>query len=208
MEYLAPLGIVLILLPCPMSARDLAVPLAGTVVTYNAENLALIAMIQTLSPAPLGLSQCRQLFNMRSARSSLGGPEKILSGLAGPTWAASMICRAERPAVPRFAPLRRAKWRRIHGPTPAGRLGPGQHGHRRRLAGRRQRHLREQILFDCDLIALAAISPKDSPSTKTDWALRRWNAWAGRQFLTDELTMTLLRGASISTKAASIGRHV
>ena len=142
-EYLAPLGIVLILLPCPMSGVTSPFSLAGTVVTYNAENLAAIVTIQTLQPgAALVYHNVASAFNMRSARSSLGGPEKILFGSGGGRHG-PLLRSALRNGrqFHRFAPLRRAKWRRIHGPTPAGRLGPGQHGHRHRLAGRRQRHL-------------------------------------------------------------------
>jgi trimethylamine---corrinoid protein Co-methyltransferase len=80
---LLPYGIPLILLPCPQAGATSPFTLAGTIVGFNAENLAAITLIQTLRPGtPLHYHTVAMGFDMRSGRASLGGPEKALCGLA------------------------------------------------------------------------------------------------------------------------------
>ena len=141
----------------PDVGRTSPFSLAGTVVTYNAENLAAIVTIQTLQPgAAVVYHNVASAFNMRSARSSLGGPEKILFGLAGADMGRfyDLPCGTAGSSTdsPRFdgqngaesmAQLLLAVSGRANMVTGIGSLGGGNGTSA------------EQILFDCDLIALA-----------------------------------------------------
>ena len=83
-ECLLPYGILLIMLPCPLAGATGPFALAGTVVDFNAENLATIVIVQALRPgAPLLYHNVAMGFDMRTALSSLGGPEKALLAVAG-----------------------------------------------------------------------------------------------------------------------------
>ncbi|MCX6030867.1 MAG: trimethylamine methyltransferase family protein [Chloroflexi bacterium] len=154
---LLPYGIPLILLPCPQAGATSPFTLAGTVVGFNAENLAAITLIQTLRPGtPLHYHTVAMGFDMRSGRASLGGPEKALCGLAavdmGRFYNLSCGCAGTatnsvhydfQNGAETMAQLLPAVASRANLITGIGSIGNGMGTSA------------EQILFDCDLIALA-----------------------------------------------------
>ena len=156
-ECLLPHGIPLILLPCPQAGATGPFTLAGTVVDFNAENLAAITLIQMLRPgAPLHYHNVAMGFDMRSGRSSLGGPEKALCAIAGvdmgrfyglssgcPGTATNSVHYDIQNGAETMSQLLLAVASRANLITGIGSIGNGMGTSA------------EQILFDCDLIALA-----------------------------------------------------
>jgi trimethylamine--corrinoid protein Co-methyltransferase len=156
-ECLLPYGIPLILLPCPQAGATAPFTLAGTVVDFNVENLAALTLIQMLCPgAPLHYHNVAMGFDMRSGRSSLGGPEKALCTIAGvdmgrfyhlscgcPGTATNSVHYDIQNGAETMSQLLLAVASRANLITGIGSIGNGMGTSA------------EQILFDCDLIALA-----------------------------------------------------
>ena len=83
LDVLLSYGVPLIMLPCPQAGATAPFTLAGTVVDFNAENLATLTLVQILRPGtPVHYHTVAMGFDMRYGRASLGGPEKALLGLA------------------------------------------------------------------------------------------------------------------------------
>ena len=194
-KFLAASGMVLVILPCPMSGATSPASLAGTAVTINAEVLAALTVIQTLVPGtPIVYHNVGHAFNMRSSMASLGGPEKILLAVAGadmgryhglPCGAAGSSTDATRfdlqNGVESGTQLMLAVNSRANLVTGVGSLGSGNGTSA------------EQILFDCDLIALASYLSKGIVVDDRRLAMESFcTVGPGGDFLTDRLTVDLL----------------
>jgi trimethylamine--corrinoid protein Co-methyltransferase len=193
---LLPHGIPLILLPCPQAGATGPFTLAGTVVDFNAENLAAITLIQMLQPgAPLHYHNVAMGFDMRSGRSSLGGPEKALCAIAGvdmgrfyglssgcPGTATNSVHYDIQNGAETMSQLLLAVASRANLITGIGSIGNGMGTSA------------EQILFDCDLIALATYL---QTGIRVDDEHLAFDAFArvgpGGDFLQDPNTLRFLR---------------
>ncbi len=156
-ELLLSYGIMLVMLPCPQAGATSPFSIAGTVVDFNVENLATIVIAQTLSPgSALHYHNVAMSFNMKHGVSSLGGPEKVLCALAGVEmgrfYGLSSGCAGTgtdsvwndiqngAETMSQLLPAVTSGAKLING---IGSIGNGMGT------------CAEQILFDCDLIALA-----------------------------------------------------
>lgn len=196
LDVLLSYGVPLIMLPCPQTGATGPFTLAGTVVDFNAENLATLTLAQILRPgAPVHYHTVAMGFDMRHARASLGGPEKTLLGLAavdlGRYYNLSCGCAGTAtnsvhldaqngaesmsqilPAVASTANLI----------TGIGSVGNGM--------GTSP----EQILFDCDLVALAEYLTRGIAVDEDRLALASFErVGPGGDFLSDPLTLRMLR---------------
>jgi trimethylamine--corrinoid protein Co-methyltransferase len=156
-EFLLPFQIMLIMLPCPQAGATSPFTIAGTVVDFNVENLATIVIVQTLHPGtPVHYHNVAMGFDMRKGLSSLGGPEKTLCAIAGVDmgrfYNLSSGCAGTatncalydfQNGAESMSQLLLAGASRANLITGIGSLGNGMVTSP------------EQILFDCDLIALA-----------------------------------------------------
>lgn len=194
--FLLPYGIPLILLPCPQAGATAPFTLAGTVADFNAENLAAITLIQTLRPgAPLHYHTVAMGFDMRSGRASLGGPEKVLCGIAGVDMgrvynlscgcagaATNSVHYDIRNGAETMSQLLPAVASRANLITGIGSIGNGMGTSA------------EQILFDCELIALATYL---QAGIRVDDERLAFDAFArvgpGGDFLQDPTTLRFLR---------------
>ncbi len=195
-EYLAPQGSMLGILPCPMAGATSPFSLAGTVVTFNSENLASIAVVQSLWGGTAQVyHNVAHTIDMRTAQASLGGPEKTLLAVAGadmgrfydlPCGSAGSSTDSVGFDIQNGAQSMSQLLLTVSGKanliTGIGSLGSGNGTSA------------EQILFDCDLIGLAKYLQKGihvDDSTLSFEALNR--VGPGGDFLTDEQTLGLLR---------------
>jgi trimethylamine--corrinoid protein Co-methyltransferase len=195
-ECLATHGAPLVMLPCPQAGATSPFTLAGTVVTFNAENLATLTLVQTLwQGTPLIYHNVAMGFNMRTALGSLGGPEKGLFAVAGvdmalfyglPAGCAGSSsnsmrydCQNGAETMAQLLPVVASRAGMITG---IGSLGNGM------------ATSPEQILFDCDLVALASYV---SAGIRVDEERLGYGALTrvgpGGNFLEDPLTLELLR---------------
>jgi trimethylamine--corrinoid protein Co-methyltransferase len=197
-----------ILLPCPQTGATAPFPLAGTVVDFNVENLAAITIIQTLWPGtPLHYHHVAMGFDMRTALSSLGGPEKALLAVAGADMGSfyGLSCGCAGSATDSaaydiqngaetMAQLLLTVGSRANLITGIGSLGNAM------------ATSQEQILFDCELISVADYLRK---GIQVDEERLAFAAFArlgpGGDFLSDELTLKLLRSGE-HFPAASLQR--
>jgi trimethylamine---corrinoid protein Co-methyltransferase len=195
-SVLLPYGIPLILLPCPQAGATSPLPLAGTIVNFNAENLAALTLIQTLRPGtPLHYHTVAMGFDMRSGRASLGGPEKALCGLAavdmGRFYNLSCGCAGTATNSVRYDPQNGAETMaqlllavasRANLITGIGSIGNGMGTSA------------EQILFDCDLVALATYLMSGILADEERLAFDAFGrAGPGGDFLRDPTTLRFLR---------------
>lgn len=195
LKILVPYGIMLIILPCPMTGASSPFSLAGTVVTYNAENLAAIVIIQHLqSGTPVCYHQVGQGFNMQHGNSSLGGPEKTLLALAAAEMGRfyGLPCGAAATATDSVA------YDFQNGAESMSQLLMTSSGKANLLTGigsigNGMSTSPEQILFDCDLIELTGYLRNgiqvDRDRLGLD-AIKR--VGPGGSFLMDDLTIQLL----------------
>ena len=197
-EFLVPYDIMLILLPCPLAGASSPFSIVGTVVIFNAENLAAITTIQTLHPgAAIFYHNVGQSFNMRTTHSSLGGPEKILCALAG----AEMGRFYNLPCGSAGTATDSARYDIQNGAETMSQLLPTISGKANIVTGigsigNGMGTSAEQILFACDLIALVEYLRKgicldDTHLNLTFEAIKRIGP--GGNFLMDENTIELLR---------------
>jgi trimethylamine---corrinoid protein Co-methyltransferase len=195
-SVLLPYGIPLILLPCPQAGATSPFTLAGTIVDFNAENLAALTLIQTLRPgAFLHYHTVAMGFDMRSGRASLGGPEKALCGLAavdlGRFYNLSCGCAGTATNSVHYDPqngaetmaqLMLAVASRANLITGIGSIGNGMGTSA------------EQILFDCDLVALATYLQTGIRVDDERLAFDAFGrAGPGGDFLQDVSTLRFLR---------------
>jgi trimethylamine--corrinoid protein Co-methyltransferase len=196
LEVLLSYGAPLILLPCPQAGATSPFTLAGTVVDFNAENLATITLVQTLRPGtPVHYHTVAMGFDMRYGRASLGGPEKALLGLAAVdmgrfynlscgcagTATNSVLFDAQNGAET-MSQLLLATGSRANVITGIGSAGNGMGTSA------------EQILFDCDLVALATYLTRGIVVDEERLALDAFGRTGpGGDFLQDDLTLRFLR---------------
>jgi trimethylamine--corrinoid protein Co-methyltransferase len=195
-EFLLPFEIMLIMLPCPQAGATAPFTIAGTVVDFNAENLATIVIAQTLHPGtPLHYHNVAMGFDMRKGLSSLGGPEKTLCAIAGVDmgrfYNLSSGCAGTatncavydiQNGAESMSQLLLAAASRANLITGIGSLGNGM--------GTSP----EQILFDCDLLALAGYLTDGIRVDAERLGVESiTSAGPGSDFLQDPTTLKFLR---------------
>ncbi len=195
-KFLAPYGIMLIVLPCPMSGATSPITLAGTVVIFNAEQLASITLLQTLfSDSTTLYHTCAHNLNMSTTQASLGGPEKIMLGVA----TADMGTFYNLPCGTAGSSTDAVGFGIQNGAESMGQLMTAVSGQATIVTGigslgSGNGTSAEQILFDCELVELAEHIRKgitvDDERLAFD-AIKR--VGSGGNFLTDEHTLKFLR---------------
>ncbi len=194
--FLASYGIMLEILPCPMAGATSPFSLAGMVVTLNSEFLASVITIQTLHPgSAVFYNSVGMPLNMQTSNCSLGSPEKILSAVAGadmgrfynipsgaPGSSTDSVSFDIQNGAESMSQLMLAVSSCANIVTGIGSLGNGNGTSA------------EQILFDCDLIALAQYLQKGITVDEERLGFESFKrVGPGGNFLTDELTVKLLR---------------
>jgi trimethylamine---corrinoid protein Co-methyltransferase len=156
-DFLLTYGILLIMLPCPQAGATGPLAVAGTVVDFNAENLAALTLIQTLQPgAKVLYHNVGMGFDMHAGLSSLGGPEKTLCAVAG----VDMARFYDLPAGCAGTATNSVRYDIQNGAETMAQLLPALASGACMITGigsigNGMGTSAEQILFDCDLIALA-----------------------------------------------------
>jgi trimethylamine--corrinoid protein Co-methyltransferase len=196
LDCLLPYDIMLIMLPCPQAGATSPFTIAGTVVDFNVENLATVVIAQTLHPgAALHYHNVAMGFDMRTGLSSLGGPEKALCAIAGADMgrfynlssgcagtATDSVQYDFQNGAESMSQLLLAVASRANLITGIGSIGNGM--------GTSP----EQILFDCDLIALATYLQTGVSVSTERLALDSFaRVGPGGNFLEDQTTLKLLR---------------
>ncbi len=195
-DFLGSYGIMLIILPCPMAGATSPFSLAGMVVTLNSEFLASVITTQTLYPgSAVFYNSVGMPMNMQTSNCSLGSPEKILSAVAGadmgrfynipsgaPGSSTDSVSFDIQNGAESMSQLMLAVSSCANIITGVGSLGNGNGTSA------------EQILFDCDLIALAQYLQKGITVDEERLGFESFKRIGpGGNFLIDELTVKLLR---------------
>ncbi len=189
-------GAPIICLPCPMCGMTSPLSVAGTLVQLNAENLALITLIQTLQPGhPVVYHTVAMSADMATATPRLSSPEKLLLGLA----AAQLGKFYKMPSGTAGSSTEVSRFDVQNGAESMGQIMPAVLGPANIITGIGSNSnacgtSAEQILMDCEMIRLAERLREGIGFEGLEEAVESiTRVQPGGDFLTDEYTAAQCR---------------